>query len=153
MRTNYLPLSRPDDRRVRKSRVGFLDFLRQKISDLLESRMSDARLSLESQLRQRDHFPEEEWALEGRSTVDVLPFLLCIRQAMDWPNHNFLPADDLSLLLTDDVYPFGAEECLSQISVLSDGIVDRSFVERMFSEHWTVGQFIETVFTNRQRLR
>jgi hypothetical protein len=100
------------------------------------------RRSVYEQLSTRARFPDEQWFEFGPQDA-VLQILELIQRELAWPNHNFLPDDPLTLVMTgfdlDDVYALRALE--RQFGV-SYSVGD---VQCIINGKWTLGRFVRDV--------
>jgi len=104
-REAYLPLTVPDESlrpSIWEQRLMWFPLIGWITAGFLQyARVHRATRQAESQLRLRDHFPSEEWALAGQDAKLAENIARALVAELPWPNHNFLPSDRLAILLLD----------------------------------------------------
>jgi hypothetical protein len=105
------------------------------------------RRSVETQLRQRTHFPEEAWR-KHLPLPQVMPVLKLIQWELGLPNHNFLPDDSVSLLMDscygiDDTFVFQELETRYAVRYLEEEL------RRIREESWTLADLLHDLLDRR----
>ncbi len=88
------------------------------------------RRSVELQLRERKSFPEAQWRIRGYRPDVVIPVLEIIRQEMGWPNCNFIPEDNLNLLLTIGYDELSLEFLIISLNRIAQNKIDNIIINK-----------------------
>jgi hypothetical protein len=101
-------------------------------------RIGRAERQIDSQLGSRPRFPVEAWIEAGINPSDAERIALIVWKTLGWPNHAFLPADPLHLLLLDS-------EGLGLVLVIGEIEIDSSRkipLESLSESMETFGDFV-----------
>ena len=97
------------------------------------------------QLEKREEFPLSDWQIDDYCIEDVVKILCFIEEQFLWPNHNYIPQDQLCDLLlgsdANDIFWF-----IEDVKDSFDVSISKVLIE-MLDKNKTIGDLVQYILT------